>query len=387
MKKWRFTGIVAGIGLGGIYLLNASWLAAAPVGRPNIIAHRGVHQTFDRTNLKQSDCTAIRMRPPTNSFIENTMASMRASFHLGADQIELDVHPTTDGEFAVFHDWSVECRTNGKGVTRELSMKYLRTLDLGYGYTADGGRTYPFRGKFVGQMKTLHEVLAEFPDGRFLINIKSNDPAEADQLVKYLKAKGDETDKRIGIVASDRVLDRVGALAPTTKVLSVDRTKACSFGYLAVGWSGYVPESCRHGTIGVPVNLRWAFWGWPNRFLQRMRDADAEVMVAGPLGSTSGDPGITDPVQLDAIPDRYEGSIMTDDIEKVGPAALRRWPRSPAGRSSLAVRLCLKPTDRALGTLSTFRYSVHPLKAAACTTSVICLSIFKSGRTAFHRLS
>ncbi len=267
------------------------------------------------------------MRPPTNAFIENTIASMRASFQLGADQIELDVHPTTDGEFAVFHDWSVECRTNGKGVTRELRMTYLRTLDLGYGYTADNGRTYPFRGKFVGQMRTLHEVLVTFPDKRFLINIKSNDPAEADQLVGYLKAEGNDTDGRLSIVASDRVLDRIGAIAPKLKVLSVDRAKACSLRYIVVGWSGYVPESCRHGTIGVPVNLRWAFAGWPNRFLQRMRDADVEVLIAGPLGSDSGDPGITDPVQLDAIPDRYGGSIMTDDIEKVGPAALRRWPR------------------------------------------------------------
>lgn len=91
--------------------------------------------------------------------------------------------------------------------------------------------------------------------------------------------------------------------------------------YIAVGWSGYVPEICRHRTIGVPINLRWAFWGSPNRFLQRMRDANVEVMMAGPLGSKSGDPGITDAGQLDAIPDRYDGSIMTDDIEK---SVLRR---------------------------------------------------------------
>lgn len=161
----------------------------------------------------------------------------------------------------MFHDWSVECRTNGKGVTRELGMTYLRTLDLGYGYTADGGRTYPFRGRFVGQMKTFHEVLTTFPDRRFLINIKSNDPAEADQPVEYLKAKGDEKDERLSVVASDKVLDRVEAIAPKIRVLSVDRTKACSLRYIAVVWSGYVLEICRHRTIGVPTNLRWAFWG------------------------------------------------------------------------------------------------------------------------------
>ncbi len=40
----------------------------------------------------------------------------------------------------------------------------------------------------------------------------------------------------------------------------------------------------------------------PIRFLQRMRDANVEVVMVGPLGSKSGDPGMTDPVQLDAIP-------------------------------------------------------------------------------------
>ena len=47
---------------------------------------------------------------------------MQAGFAAGADVVELDVHPTTDGEFAVFHDWTLDCRTDGHGVTREHSM-------------------------------------------------------------------------------------------------------------------------------------------------------------------------------------------------------------------------------------------------------------------------
>ena len=327
MHKRKSAGIVAGVGLIGLYLANASWLAATPQGRPMLLAHRGVHQTFDRTDLKENSCTATRMRPPTNPYLENTIGSMRASSALGADEIELDVHPTTDGEFAVFHDWSLECRTNGKGVTREQSMTYLRTLDLGYGYTADGGKTYPFRGKFVGEMKTLHEVLATFPGKQFLINIKSNDPSEVDKLVAYLRAKGDPTDERLHVVASDPVLDRMRVVAPRARLLSTARGKACAFGYVAFGWSGYVPDSCRHGAIGVPVNLRWAYWGRPNRFLQRMRDADADVFMVAPIGNKDGDQGLADPAQLAAIPQAFDGGIITDDVEKIGPAVLRRWPR------------------------------------------------------------
>lgn len=92
--------------------------------------------------------------------------------------MEFDVHPTKDGQFAVFHDWTLECRTDVEGVTRDHTMEELKQLDIGYGYTADGGKTYPFRGKGVGLMPTLDEVLVAFPKQSFLIHIKSDDPLE-----------------------------------------------------------------------------------------------------------------------------------------------------------------------------------------------------------------
>ncbi|WP_157209922.1 glycerophosphodiester phosphodiesterase family protein [Marinimicrobium agarilyticum] len=40
---------------------------------------------------------------------------MRAAFAAGAGVVELDVHPATDGYFAVMHDWMLDCRTEGMG--------------------------------------------------------------------------------------------------------------------------------------------------------------------------------------------------------------------------------------------------------------------------------
>ncbi|WP_428968928.1 hypothetical protein ACQR50_15115 [Sphingomonas sp. Xoc002] len=57
-----------------------------------------------------------------------------------------------------------------------------------------------------------------------------------------------------------------------------------------------------------------------------MRDADVEVVIAGPMGNKSGDPGLSDPVQLDAVPQQYNGRLLTDDVERIGPAVLKRWP-------------------------------------------------------------
>jgi glycerophosphoryl diester phosphodiesterase len=328
-KRW----IVAGVALalfGGGYLANASWLAPVPTGRPGVLAHRGVHQTFSSEGLKIDDCTATRMNPPTNPYLENTIASMTASFAAGATALELDVHPTTDGEFAVFHDWTLECRTDGHGVTRDQPMTYLKTLDVGYGYTADGGKTFPFRGKGIGLMPTLHEVLSAFPGKRFLINIKSNDPTESDRLVAYLKARGHPIDRRLWVYAADKPIDRLQQLAPQALLTSKKRGKDCAIGYLKFGWSGYVPKSCRGAIIGVPLNWRQFYWGWPNRFLARMKAADVEVMLAGPIGKsisgTSGATGFERADQLDTVPAGFSGIILTDNIETIGPEVRRRWP-------------------------------------------------------------
>src|SRR5688572_8324764 len=167
MRKILFR-IVIGLVVfaGAFYLWNASWRVAPPPGETQLIAHRGVHQTFSREGLENDTCTAERIFPPTHDFLENTLRSMEAAFAAGADIVELDVHPTTDGRFAVMHDWTVDCRTEGTGETRSHDMAYLKSLDVGYGYTADGGQTFPFRGKGVGLMPELGAVFSAFPDGR-----------------------------------------------------------------------------------------------------------------------------------------------------------------------------------------------------------------------------
>jgi len=154
-----------------------------------LISHRGIHQTFDREGLENDTCTAERIAPPQHAYLENTLPAMRAAFASGADIVEIDVHPTTDGRLAVFHDWTLDCRTNGSGETRSHDIAYLQTLDVGYGYTADGGNTFPFRGKGVGMLPALEEVFTDFPDGRFLVNFKSNEPHEGDMVADMLAAR------------------------------------------------------------------------------------------------------------------------------------------------------------------------------------------------------
>ncbi len=122
-----------------VYVNNSSFFAKRAEGTPLLLAHRGLSQTFSMEGIEGDTCTAERINKPEHSYLENTIPSMEAAFKAGADLVEFDVQPTKDNNFVIFHDWTLDCHTNGKGVTRDFTTKELQALDIGYGYTADGG--------------------------------------------------------------------------------------------------------------------------------------------------------------------------------------------------------------------------------------------------------
>lgn len=317
----RGTRLLGGLAIlvGGLYLNNASWLAPAPAEGPKILSHRGVHQTFHREGLTNETCTAEQIYPPTHAYLENTLPSIEEAFRLGADMVEIDIHRTTDGEFAVFHDWTVDCRTEGRGRTIDHSMAELRALDLGYGYTADGGETYPLRGKGVGMMPTLAEVLDAFPGRAFTINAKSNNPADAEHLLTYLK--GLTAPEQHFIIAGPRWTGRWRELEGPIPSTNRAEAIACVKSYLAWGWAGHVPETCETFGVGVPLDLKRLYWGWPTRLEQRTEQTAFGVMLtrkARTIGRGTG--GIDSLEDLAEVPDNFSGWIMTNRIELIGPA-------------------------------------------------------------------
>jgi glycerophosphoryl diester phosphodiesterase len=307
------------------YLANASWLFGTP-GRPQLVAHLGLGQQFDERGLSLYACKGQRMLPPTHGYLENTVASVGHAFDLGADIADINVQPTSDGEFVLFHDSTLECRTNGHGPIRAQPLAALKKLDIGYGYSADRGRTFPFRGKFVGAMPTLGEMLAAFPSRRFMLVPKSNDPDEADLLVAYLKRHRVATD-RIQVMGGGKLIDRLRQIAPTLRAGSQELTKTCLTRYLATGWSGAIPAACRNTVVAVPANYRKLLWGWPNLFVARMARVHSVVLLSGDYALHSDKPGmnfIDTPAQLQTIPRDYAGQIFTTRIDVIGPAASTR---------------------------------------------------------------
>jgi len=239
-----------------LWARNASLFAAKPEdARVKIIAHRGVHHTYSREGLTNETCTAERIFEPEHDFFENTIPSMREAFRLGADIVEIDVHPTADGKWAVFHDWTIDCRTEGEGRTRDQTMAYLKTLDVGYGYTADGGKTFPLRGKGVGMTPTLTETLEAFPEGLFFVNTKTNSTEDGQKLVRFFNERPDLLPRVWGIYGGRHSIAEIEAAFPDMPAMPRKSAKDCGLGYLKWGWTGRAPETCRGRIVAAPINL------------------------------------------------------------------------------------------------------------------------------------
>lgn len=313
MEKRRLILGCAGLFFGGVHLFNASWLATAHPERREVLAHRGLHQTYDPTGVESETCTADRMDAPIHNYMENTLPAIEAAIDMGADIIEFDIHPTTDGEFVVFHDWTLNCRTNGQGVVRKHNSAYLKTLDIGYGYTADGGATYPFRGAFVGVMPTLAELLAAYPDTEFFLNIKSSDVWEVEALTAYLKNK-EFNRGRLSVYGGD-VVNQFKTLNPDIKILTKNGAKNCLKSYVLTGWSGHVPKACHDTYVPVPENFQWAVWGWPARFEARLDKVGSRAILFGPKTKAHTNRAIDSPKSINAIPKDFGGIIWTNRID------------------------------------------------------------------------
>lgn len=343
MRKWTVRiGTPIAVLILAMTFLHASWLAPDPKGAPKLVAHRGIAQLYDNRGVGRDTCTADRIEQPWHSYLENTVEGIKRARELGAWMVEIDIAPTADGELAVFHDWTLDCRTDGTGPIREATMEELKTLDMGHGYTADGGETYPFRGEFVGAMPNIEEAVHALGlKGRMMVNFKSGDAEEADLIAAKLNAIGrDPSAKGDAFYGHPDPVNRIRELYPDVWAWSPQEARRCSEDYVKLGWTSVLPESCRGKTMIIPLNYQWAFWGWPNRLIARMEEYGGQIIVVGPHDGNAAT-GITLPEQLTEIPASFNGYVWVEDGLNVIPALIQRFDdRSEEERTAGASPRC-----------------------------------------------
>ena len=215
-----------------------------PRDRFEVVAHRGVHQNYNPENIDwRNTCTATRIYEPTQHYLENTIESVDAAFEMGDTIIEIDINRTSDNHIVLFHDWMLECRTNGKGKISDFPLAYLKTLDVGYGYTYDGGKTFPFRGKGIGKIPTLVEVLNQYPNKKFLIDHKDGSMKTARLLAEIIKNLPGEQQKLIYYWGPEATFQYIKKEIPTMSRLFCNKRKMKKWLYRylltfgLMGWS------------------------------------------------------------------------------------------------------------------------------------------------------
>lgn len=123
---------------------------------------------------------------------ENTMVSFERGIALRADAIELDIHPTSDGELVVIHDPTLDRTTSGQGLVSAHTLAEIQALDAGSWFDPS------FRDERV---PTLVEVL-EWARGRtkVVIEIKQG-PIFYPSIAELLAAALDRTGMRGEVLA------------------------------------------------------------------------------------------------------------------------------------------------------------------------------------------
>lgn len=94
---------------------------------------------------------------------ENTLVSLQEAVALGVDAVEFDVQLTRDGVLLLMHDLTIDRTTDGQGAVATQTFEALRAHDAGARFTADGGRTFPWRSRGV-VIPTFDEVVEALPN-------------------------------------------------------------------------------------------------------------------------------------------------------------------------------------------------------------------------------
>lgn len=343
MKVWLLrVGTVLALAFLALTFVNASWLADSPRGHLRQIAHRSIAPYYDPAGGKPGDCVATRIEQPSHDYIEDTLASLRAASGLAASLIEVDVVPTADGQIVAFPDEALDCRTDSAGPVRAKTLAELQALDVGYGYTADGGKSFPLRGKGAGMMPSLEQVLRALPDNGILFHFTAGEPGDADRLARALKAAGRDVAKhRDAFHGTPAQVERIHAQFPKAWAWSDESAGKCSDDYTRYGWTGIMPASCTNGTLLVALDGQWKVWGWPDRAIARMEEVGGRIIVTGSQEPAMS--GIGLPEQLADVPATFNGYLWVDDLWNIGPAlhpaSDRRGPRaSDLAEKALAAR-------------------------------------------------
>ncbi len=265
----------------GFTLMQASWLAAKPVGKPKLIADHAAEPLRDAAGCiadANSGYLAVQTGPD--------VGALQMAAGLGGDGVRI--------------------KTERSGDALVLAQQFKSTCA--------GDKNRP-RG-------TITEAVAALTKPELFW--QPANAADAQTLIAALPAvKTGEADRNI-FIGDDAVVAAVAKSRPGALAFTIAKALACASDYKVSAMVGSVPDTCRNGVMLLSLNdLGYTLWGWPNRFLARMQAANTRVIIADSIGADGVVKGLNNVEQYNEIANSYNGYIWIDNITDLGPALKR----------------------------------------------------------------
>jgi glycerophosphoryl diester phosphodiesterase len=261
-------------------VFQASWLADKPVGKPKLIADHAADPVRDTAG-----CVASANSGHGGAAVGPDIAALQVAAGSGADALRVTTQMTKSA-LKVAPQFDSACAADN--TRAQASIK-----------DAVAGLTKPQLFWQVHGAPAAKQLLANLPTP--LIDVPGQNIV-------------------IGDAAAVAVIE---SLQPAHTAFSIAGAQKCASDYRVSGMWGSVPEPCKNGTMLLTLDdIGYSLWGWPNRFLARMKAANVRLIIAEDVvdGQIKG---LTDVIQYGDIANSYNGYIWVDNIEELGPA-LRR---------------------------------------------------------------
>ena len=261
----------------GFTLLQASWLADEPVGKPKLIADHAVDPVRDTAG-----CVASANAGYGTVAVGPDVGALQGAVGAKADAIRITTE-VAGGAIVLARQFKSDCAADD---------------------------ALPRAG--------IAEAATNITKPQLFWQITGAD--QAAMLLAQLPPSAIARSVFIGDVAA---VAAVRKAQPKAWAFSVSAARACASDYRTSGLWGGVPATCKNGTMLLTLDdLGYTLWGWPNRFLARMKAAGVRVIVAEDVvdGRIKG---LTDVNQYGDIANSYNGYIWVDNIQDLGPALKR----------------------------------------------------------------
>lgn len=261
----------------GLTLFHASWLADKPQGKPKLIADTGVDPVRDIAG-----CIVEANAGYGTASVGPDIAALQGAVGARADAVRVTTEMVA-GKLVLARQFKSECAADNSRPRASIA-------------NAAEGMTKPLLFWQIDGADQAEILLAQLPEAAFERSVFLGDEAAA---------------------------AAVQAVRPKAWAFSIKAARNCAVDYRLSGLWGSVPTSCKAGTMLLTFDeLGYTLWGWPNRYIARMKEAGVRVIIAEAVvgGKIRG---LSNVDQYGGIADSFNGHIWVDNITDLGPALKR----------------------------------------------------------------